>query len=107
MTKDYQQLFENSVKGTPEHAAYYCIINALKSQNVIEELSRLIEKAQASIGEHDQQVWNSREGYRGYYDTKITLYREAIDALGSTHPYREECPCDACVAIYYAMTGEM
>lgn len=78
MEKNYRVLRNEARLGTPEHGAYTQIVKALESDAPVSELQRLIQKTRDAIAENDQRVWNSRDGYRGYYNRQIELYQEAL-----------------------------
>lgn len=77
----YRELFAHAEKGTPEQIAYHGIIKALESDNPRQELEQRIVKAHEAIERHDSETWNTREGYRDYYNKQIALYQQALSAL--------------------------
>jgi hypothetical protein len=63
-------------KGSPDYIAYWNIIDAFGSPDPKQALLVKIATARDAVAENDQRNWNRRDGYRGYYSRKITLFEE-------------------------------
>lgn len=66
-------------KGSTEYVAYWNIVESLRKPEPRTALLGRISYAREAIARHDQQDWNRREGYRGYYEKQIELTERAAE----------------------------